>query len=102
MNSSHSILLVEDDQNDILLLQLAFQKAGIKNKVVVVENGEQALDYLCGRGVFGDRERFPIPRLILLDLSLPLVTGLEVLQWVSTHRATAPPNRGANLLAQSS
>lgn len=75
------ILLVEDDQNDVLLLQRAFQKAGFKNALKVVRDGEQAIGYLSGRGIYANRERFPLPFLVLLDLRMPGMDGFEVLQW---------------------
>ena len=75
------ILLVEDDQNDVLLLQRAFQKAGIKNALKVVRDGEQAISYLSGRDIYANRERFPLPFLVLLDLRMPGMDGFEVLQW---------------------
>jgi CheY-like chemotaxis protein len=76
------ILLAEDDPNDVLLLQRAFQKAGLRNVLKVVRDGEQAISYLGGRGVYADRERFPVPFLLLLDLKMPGTDGFEVLEWV--------------------
>jgi CheY-like chemotaxis protein len=86
MNSlATPILLVEDDANDVLLIQRAFRKASIPRAVHVVEDGERALAYLSGAGPFGDREKYPIPGLVLLDLKLPRKAGLEVLDWVRKH-----------------
>jgi CheY-like chemotaxis protein len=76
------ILLVEDDPNDVLLIQRAFQKAGLRDCLKVVGDGEQAMDYLGGREIYSDRQRFPIPFLLLLDLKMPGTDGFEVLQWV--------------------
>jgi CheY-like chemotaxis protein len=76
------ILLVEDDQNDVFFLQHAFEAAGIANRLQVVEDGEQAINYLAGQGQFTDRSGFPLPCLVLLDLNLPLKTGLDVLRWL--------------------
>jgi len=75
------ILLVEDDPNDILLIQRAFQKAGFHNSLKVVRNGDQAIEYLSGENAFSDRERFPLPFLVLLDLKMPGTDGFEVLAW---------------------
>src|SRR5215831_10177473 len=75
------ILLVEDDPNDILLIQRAFQKAGLHNSLQVVRNGDQALEYLNGENSYADRERFPLPFLVLLDLKMPGTDGFEVLTW---------------------
>ena len=76
------ILLVEDDENDVLLIQRAFRRAGLGTALKVVRDGEQAIDYLSGHGAYGNRERFPLPFLLLLDLKMPGVDGFEVLQWV--------------------
>lgn len=77
-----TILLVEDDPNDVLLIKRAFQISKIINPVSVVDNGEEAVRYLSGVGKYADRKEFPVPFLILLDLKLPRMSGLEVLEWV--------------------
>jgi CheY-like chemotaxis protein len=80
--SNQPILLVEDDENDVMLLQRAFRRAAIVNPLQVVRNGDDAVAYLEGTGAFADRQLYPLPVLMLLDLKLPRRTGLEVLQWV--------------------
>ena len=77
-----TILHVEDDPNDILLIERAFRKAEIGAQVQVVSDGEQAMQYLSGSSGFAQRERFPIPSLVLLDLKLPRKSGIEVLEWI--------------------
>lgn len=79
-NSSQTILLVEDDPNDVFFLQYAFEQAGIANPLQVVGDGQQALDYLQGQGRYSDRAQFPFPCLVLLDLKLPVRMGLDVLR----------------------
>ncbi|OGG43811.1 MAG: two-component system response regulator [Candidatus Handelsmanbacteria bacterium RIFCSPLOWO2_12_FULL_64_10] len=83
MNIPHSpVLLVEDDPNDVLLIQRAFRKANLVNPLHVVGDGEEAIAYLSGQGVYAERERHPLPILILLDLKLPRKSGHEVLAWL--------------------
>ena len=77
-----TILQVEDDQNDVLFLQLAMRKVcdGISFQTAV--DGEQAIGYLSGSGPYADRRAYPLPAIILLDLRLPKIPGLEVLKWI--------------------
>src|SRR5690348_7235194 len=82
MLNEQFILLAEDDPNDVMLLQRAFQKAGLRDRLKIVRDGEQAIDYLAGRGEYADREQFPQPFMLLLDLKMPGTDGFEVLQWV--------------------
>jgi CheY-like chemotaxis protein len=82
MLDNQFILLVEDDPNDVLLIQRAFQKAGLRNTLKVVRDGEHAIEYLSGQGPHANRERFPLPFLLLLDLKMPGTDGFEVLRWV--------------------
>jgi len=76
------ILLAEDDDADVLLLCRAFAKAGVTNPLQVVSDGEQAVAYLAGQGGYADRERHPLPALVLLDIKLPRRSGLDVLAWM--------------------
>ena len=85
MSAGHVILVVEDDPNDVLLIQRAFGKARILNPVRTVSNGDEAVAYLSGEGPFADREAYPFPVLVLLDLKLPRRSGLEVLGWIRSH-----------------
>ena len=84
-----TILQVEDDPNDVFLLQHALTKAGVTNPVQVAIDGRQAIDYLQGAGKFRDREKYPFPALVLLDLKLPYVMGLDVLKWIRQKAGTA-------------
>ena len=79
------ILLVEDDANDVLLLERAFQKASLRQALKVVRRGEDAIAYLSGEGIYSDRESYPLPFLMLLDLKMPGADGFDVLQWVRTE-----------------
>ena len=90
-----TILQVEDDPNDVFFLQHAMKKAGVANPVQVATDGQQAIDYLRGVGKFADRKKFPLPCLILLDLKLPHVMGLDVLKWIRQQPGHDPPAIGA-------
>jgi CheY-like chemotaxis protein len=85
------ILQVEDDPNDVFLLQHAINKVGVANPIQVARDGQEAIDYLQGAGRFDDRDQFPLPCLILLDLKLPYIMGLDVLRWVRTQSNLAIP-----------
>ena len=82
---SKTILLVEDDKNDAFFLQYAFEAAGIPNPLVLIDDGQKAMDYLAGTGSYADRLKFPLPCLVLLDLKLPGKDGLEVLRWAQSQ-----------------
>jgi two-component system response regulator len=82
------ILLVEDNQADVLLTLRAFKKSGMSNEIVVMRDGQEALDYLFGTGPFADRENFVLPAVVLLDLQLPRVSGLDVLRRIRSDPRT--------------
>ena len=82
MNTPRLILVVENEKDDILLLKHAMKKAGINNPLHVVESGEEAVAYLNGHGEFKDRSRHPIPAVVLLDLKLRGLDGVDVLRWI--------------------
>lgn len=78
-NNLGTILLAEDNEDDVLLLKLLLAKCGVLNPLQVVSNGEEVMAYLQGQGIYANRERYPRPILLLLDWKLPLMDGLDVL-----------------------
>jgi len=74
------ILLVEDNASDEKLTILAFKNCGVANELVVVRDGAEALDYMFGTGPYSGRDTSQLPSVIMLDLSLPRISGLEVLE----------------------
>ncbi len=87
---NETILLVEDDPNDVLLIERAFQKAGFAQSLKMVRDGDEAIDYLRGTGQFADRALFPLPYLVLLDLKMPGTDGFEVLRWARSEDSLKP------------
>jgi CheY-like chemotaxis protein len=87
MPAPTTVLLAEDDENDLLLLQHALSKSGSTIPFSIVRDGNDAISYLQGSGQYADRNRFPLPRMILLDLKMPKCSGFEVLQWIRAHAA---------------
>jgi len=85
MKSEYCILVAEDDDNDFMLLRRAFDKSGSKQRLERVMDGLQAIDYLEGKGAFTDRLKFPSPDILIVDLKMPRMTGLELLSWIRDH-----------------
>jgi DNA-binding response OmpR family regulator len=85
MQQPEVVLIIEDEPDAVLLLQHAFTKAGVALAFQSVGDGDAAVEYLSGDGVYADRALYPIPQLILLDWKLPKRSGLQVLQWIRAH-----------------
>ena len=79
-----NILLVDDDHNDCVLFGIAIDKSDVNIGLETVPDGEEAIDYLEGRGVYGDRTIHPLPALVVLDLGMRLTGGFEFLDWRRT------------------
>jgi CheY-like chemotaxis protein len=82
VSGERAVLMAEDEESDVFLLKRAFDDAGVKNPLLTVEDGQEAINYLSGAGQYADRTKFPIPHLIILDLKMPRKTGLDVLRWL--------------------
>jgi CheY-like chemotaxis protein len=76
------ILLVEDLENDVFLIRRALVQAHLTNPIYVVRHGEEAVEYLGGTGKYSNRDEYPLPGLILLDLKMPRMDGFQVLEWI--------------------
>ncbi|MDB6064794.1 MAG: putative response regulator, CheY [Pedosphaera sp.] len=76
------ILIVDDSDGDSLLLTLMFKRAGVGNRVKILNSGVQAISYLRGDGAYADRKKHPLPAVLFLDLKMPRVDGYEVLDWL--------------------
>lgn len=83
-----TILLVEDNDDDVELTLRAFEKSELNNQVVVTKDGKEALDYLFGKNKYASRNIKTLPNLILLDINLPKLSGLEVLKKIRENEAT--------------
>jgi CheY-like chemotaxis protein len=84
-NGAPTLLVAEDDENDFLVLRRALKKANFETDLRRVSNGAELIEYLAGKNGFADRDAYPLPELILLDLKMPSVGGLDVLIWLRTH-----------------
>lgn len=82
------VLYAEDDENDVFFMLRAFKRAALDCRLQIASDGRDAINYLAGAGAYADREKFPMPNLVLLDLSMPGASGLEVIEWVRSQAST--------------
>ncbi|HYG23287.1 MAG TPA: response regulator [Verrucomicrobiae bacterium] len=87
MNAQPTILFAEDSESDMMLIQLGFEKAHFPFFLQFVSDGALAIEYLTGKGRYADRMKFPVPSVLLTDLQMPRVGGLELLAWVRSQPA---------------
>ena len=87
MNNEPAILLVDDNTNDVLLFRFALGKSGLEADLRAVHSGLDAVKYLSGYGVYGNRSEFPMPAVVVLDLHMPGIDGLAVLRWIRRQRS---------------
>ena len=90
MNDATLILVVEDNENDLWLLLRAFKQGKLANPIQIVRDGEEAIAYLQGEGKYSNREEYPLPALVLLDLNIPRKDGFEVLEWIRQQPGLSP------------
>ena len=77
-----TVLMAEDEENDVFMMQRAIRKMNEPVSLQVAKDGDQAIEYLSGYGQYADRNRYPLPALILLDVKMPRKNGFEVLGWL--------------------
>ena len=83
--SSGTLLYVEDEEDDVFFMQRACGRVGFKAELKIVPDGRSALDYLAGSGRFADRTQYPFPDVMVLDLKLPMISGLDLLKAVKSN-----------------
>jgi len=81
------ILIAEDREDDVLLIKRSLQRAHVLNPLQIVRNGEETIAYLQGEGKFANRDEYPLPSLLLLDLKMPRTDGFETLRWIRQQPA---------------
>jgi CheY-like chemotaxis protein len=84
-DSEFKVLLVDDSMDDAFFVRRALDKIGWGKRCMVVEDGEEAIKYLRGEGIYADRQTYPFPTVILSDLKMPRMNGFELLRWVRDH-----------------
>ena len=82
-----AILVAEDSPDDALIFKTMFKRAALPYRLDMVEDGQQVIDWLSGKGDYADRTKFPLPDYVLLDLKMPVKTGFEALEWIRSQQA---------------
>ena len=82
MHRQCTILIVDDDENDIFFVKRAFTEINVHCAFHMLKNGQEVVDYLSGHGEHADRDKYPLPMMILMDLKMPIMDGFQVLAWL--------------------
>ena len=85
MHRQCTILIVDDDENDIFFVQRAFTEINVHCVFQILKNGQEVVDYLSGLGDYANREKYPLPMMILMDLKMPIMDGFQVLAWLRSR-----------------
>lgn len=85
MYEEFPILIAEDDENDAIILERALRKVGFENPFRFCRDGTDVLDYLKAEGRYSNRQEFPFPRILITDLKMPKMGGIEILKWLYHH-----------------
>ena len=85
MHRQCTILIVDDDENDIFFVKRAFTEINVHCTFQMLKNGQEVVDYLEGHGEYANREKYPLPMMILMDLKMPSMDGFQVLGWLRTR-----------------
>jgi len=86
---SKNMLYAEDDPNDVVIFKIAFKRATLPHSLYTVSDGQEAIDWLNGKGTYADREKYPFPDVLILDLKMPRKTGFDVLEWARGQKEFA-------------
>ena len=89
VNDSKVVLLVEDLPSDMELMRIAFKRAKLDHPIHEAQDGQEAIEYLSGAGIYADRKRFPEACVVITDLKMPRVDGFELLKWLMEHEQFA-------------
>jgi len=84
---SKNVLYAEDDPSDVIIFSMAFKRAMLPAQLYTVDDGQAAVEWLCGQGEYCAREKYPQPDVLILDLKMPKMTGFEVLEWVRSQKS---------------
>ena len=85
MDSEFPILIAEDDENDAVILERALRKVGFQNPFHLSKDGSDVVAYLCGRAPYDDRKKYAFPRILITDLKMPIMDGMQLLRWLHDH-----------------
>jgi CheY-like chemotaxis protein len=81
------ILVAEDNPDDAFIFEMMYKRATLPQRLQIVGDGQQVIEWLAGHGDYSDRTKYPLPERVLLDLKMPVKTGFEALEWIRSQKA---------------